>query len=1025
MTTELNLQKNSISQNKSNPKTKAAPKEVDYSKYQVGAHVFEPKGHLVNTPLWEAPVVAVQDTFENVKNLGKGLKGEGDDHRLGQLNNLGLQAGGLAIAGYLASTKVLPVKKGMEFVGFASFLASMTLFPVLFIQAPIKALYGFNVNQKYVDSYGRKKPFHTDPQYTPWDLYSSEKLNAIGDKMGIDKGIENRQAVIKEKMTKIATQSNTMWMMTAGIAVPTMCALLSSQAEKLLTHLNKTLTTSYLDKKMSKIGEIKEPNKKELKKFQAVLNENKDKPLNEKFVDDLAKMITGGEDTIIKDSFRDDLKELLKSNSVPSVAELFGDIKLELPSSKGIHTLVLKTTEIKTALEAKNLNQNVSLFGKKNEPQRNSVKNILSNLYKEQAKREIPEFSQERSIREALDTHFETIFNSKTESEPMVLNKSNCETLEKVYSSFNVFKQKSNIIQKYITHKVGQNESSVAATEWSKASDSILKALKFTDAEIKKAKESPSSARKVLETKFDEIAKDDNRYQETVKKVAEAVKNYEKEMDKSHIEGKNFIEVVKNTTKDIYGALSSDLAKIKDGGNPVFQKTANQVSNHFETSYQAEKERTKTYNNSKNDLEKEVRELNEKLNEKLKSEKTPKEEIEKLKEKITKMTPEYIEKTATEQAKEAVEGVLGKSKDAVFPGSRAYSIVYDAENKIIGGKSSLNKILHGLDLFKRIGSGEVEKALADKSDNYKKLFKEKIIGHMKYILIEGDIGTHMVKADIPEKEVYRDTMPLIYNVGQEQYFDRLLSNTKKEMTETAKNNKSAAPTEKEILEQVNKNNFIEKLVNLATEDAKEAAQKQAESGISASTSVEQKAAEPNKFAKNLITLIENKLAKEAQNEKEAAEKALNEGKPAPAKNIVPTPEQIKISAKKILRDFLPQSTDLHASTKKALGEASTGTFKEKLFTLFEQFGNGHYRFKPEYEFWQIKEETVLRKQSMVGESLNNFVQKAASKKYNTRAWFKMTGFAAAGIAAITLISPLFFGKVKQPHTVNKEVEANG
>lgn len=1004
MTTELILQKNSISQNQSNPKSKAAPKEVDYSKYQVGAHVFEPKGHLVNTPVWEAPFVAVQDTFENIKTLGKGLKGEGDDHRLGQLNDLGLQAGGLAIAGYLASTKVLPVKKGMEFVGFASFLASMALFPVLFIQTPIKALYGFNVNQKYVDSYGRKKPFHTDPQYTPWDLYSSEKLNAIGDKMGVDKNIENRQALIKEKMTKIATQSNTMWMLTAGIAVPTMCGLLSSQAEKLLTHINKTIKTAYLDKKMSKLSTIKEPAKKDLKKFQTVLNENQNKPLNEKFVDDLAKMITGSEDVRLKDTFKEDLKELLKSNSVPSVAELFGDTKLEIPYSKGTLSVNLKADEIKAALEAKNLNQNISLFGEKNESQRNSVKNILNTLYKEQASKTIPAFSQERSVREAFDASFETIFNSKTEHAPMVLNKLNREKIEKVYNSLNIFRQKTSILQKYVTHKIGDNESSIAAIEWNKASNKIFDALKLSDKELKQAQESPSSARKILETKFTEIVKDDTRYQETVKKIASAIKTYENAMDMGPVEtkdfsetitklfkkqepvkGKTFTEVVKNTTKDIYGSLSEELAGIKDGnGQPIFKKTANQISNHFGTSYQADKERKATYKNRMENLEKELKGLNEKLQ----SKDTPKEEIEKIQKEIAKMTPEYIQKTATEQANEAAAAIVQKSKDANFPGSSAYSIVYDAENKLIGGKSSLNKILHGLDLFKRIESGEAGKALAGKGDAYNTAFKEKIIGYMKYILMEGDIGTHTVKADIPQKEVYKDTMTLLYNVD--------------------------------------KNIMHPDFIKLVSDARREEIENDIKNAIKDRRKEELEKASDQKIKKE----IEEKIEKEI---KETIAKG-NEPEGEITKGI----EKTITEHKKSLLD----STDLHASTKKALGETNAANFKANLLTLFDQFCNGHYRFKPEHvscskEVWGANifnkitnyynglSETTLRKQNRVGESLSNFVQKTASKKYNTRAWLKMTGFAAAGIGAIALISTFFFGKVKQPHTVNKEVEANG
>lgn len=956
---DLVIEKKPISQNQSSSKVKTAPKEVDYSKYQRGAHTQAPKGYLVETPLWQTPFVMVEDTFDNIKSLGKGLQGKSDDHRMGKVNDLGLQACGLGIAGYLASTKVLPVKKGMEFVGFASFLASMALFPVLFIQKPIEALYGFNINQKYVDSFGRKKDVHRDPQYTPFDLYSPEKLNAVGDRMGIDKNMENRQGIIKEKMTKISIQADTIWMLTAGLAVPAMSALLASQAEKLLEHGIRVVKTNTLDEKMKNLSEIKGPSDEETKKLTEFLNHKKETQLNEKFADELAVMITGNENVRIKDSFKSDLKEMLKSNPVPSVADFFGDIKIDAVSSEDSNkkiSFTLGKNEIKAALEKaasekEDLNNNVSLFGEKDAPKRDKIKNVLTTLYKEKAIQN-DSFANDRSIRDAADTSFQNIFDSKIKNEPMTLTDSNIKKLEEAYKHFYVFRKKSDVLQKYIAHKVGDNENSIAAIEWKKASDRIFKAFDFSDAEIKKSKESTSQARKILEEKFDNIAKgDDAKYKETVEKIATAIRDYTTEMDKSPIK-KDFVEAVKETSADIYGDLSEQLAKVKDdkGENFVFKKTCNNLTNHFETApkIEAEGNEKKAYDDAYNGLKNWLIKC-------AKNDGVTPEQIKEQVEKYGNLTDEVIEKVSVENGKENASRAAQKAaqlkaaeKQKCFPNSMAYAVSYDAENRIVGGKSSLNKILHGLDLFKRIHSKEIGNAID--SRNYcleplkpnateqeiqaaKAKTKDKVIGYMKYFLMEGDIGTHTVKADIPQKEVYKDVMSLLYNVGQSDITPAFEKRTDNAVRESA--------------------------------------------------------------------AIKNKQEHEKQ-------KAVSDA----------------------IADYkanLFDNVDLDKSTREAMGKAnlSANGFKENLFNMFNKFANYEYRFKTEHKFHPIKDETILRKQFMVGETLSNFVHKNADRKYNTRVWFKMAGIAAIGAGAIALISPLFFGKAKPSQTDEKEVKANG
>ena len=122
----------------------------------------------------------------------------------------------------------------MELIGFGSFFASMALWPKLFIQTPAKLIHGIDVFQEYEDSQGRKKKFFQDPQYIPWDIISDKQMDKLGDRLNIPKNVPNRSDLTKEKAHKIALQSNTMWMLSAGFGVPIMSAFICSGVEKLL-----------------------------------------------------------------------------------------------------------------------------------------------------------------------------------------------------------------------------------------------------------------------------------------------------------------------------------------------------------------------------------------------------------------------------------------------------------------------------------------------------------------------------------------------------------------------------------------------------------------------------------------------------------------------------------------------------------------------------------------------------------------------------------------------------------------------
>ena len=228
-------------------KSDKAVKEFDVHKELSNRTFIKPlpsNGKLVRNGLFDSPSEFRKDMIYDWNAFKHAVKGEANDHELGRLNDVGMKLGGLAIATYLFTRKQTPMTKIFEFIGLGTFFAAMDLWPKLFIQLPAQLIHGVNVRQQYEDSFGRKKMFYQDHQFIPWDLYSDDEINRIGDRLGVDKDMPNRRDFIQERMRKLALQNNTLWMLTAGFATPLMSALMCNLLEKPVA--------SFLDNRTSK-----------------------------------------------------------------------------------------------------------------------------------------------------------------------------------------------------------------------------------------------------------------------------------------------------------------------------------------------------------------------------------------------------------------------------------------------------------------------------------------------------------------------------------------------------------------------------------------------------------------------------------------------------------------------------------------------------------------------------------------------------------------------------------------------------
>ena len=310
-----------------NTKSHKPYREADYTvKTDNLTKPLPPQGHLVHDRVAVMPKYFVKDFAYDVKAVKDGFQGTANDHQLGRLNDAGLKLGGIGIATMLAARTSNPVARIMEYAGLGAFLAAMSLYPKVAIQAPTRAMQGFDTGIEYIDDQGRKKSMFQDPNYIPFDMYrgerTSEDLDVIGDRLGIPRDIENRHDVIKEQMRKIGIQTNTLWMLTAGLATPVITALTCCGLEKVIAPVVENVRNSRYDSKIAKALSTTESMPVEIDKIKAnklsedvekILSQFKDKELPKEELEKVINLMTENLDEKASEGIREDLKNIFKA----------------------------------------------------------------------------------------------------------------------------------------------------------------------------------------------------------------------------------------------------------------------------------------------------------------------------------------------------------------------------------------------------------------------------------------------------------------------------------------------------------------------------------------------------------------------------------------------------------------------------------------------------------------------------------------------------------------------------------------
>ncbi len=499
------------------------------------------KGQLLPSKIFGSPVEYAKDLKKDVVSIGKAAKGKANDHELGRINDLAMKLGSLALASYLFVKNPLKLSKAMEFVGFGTFFASMSLWPKLAIQAPLKARTGVDIHQKYIDSQGRKKMLFQDPQYVLTDLYSREDLDRIGTKLDVSENIPDRDNFIKQRAQKTALQGNTLWMMTAGLASPLMSALMCNRLEKPIGKALEKYALSSSENAMNNGNyrglwdKIKES--VSLRTFDEFLVKNADKTLDEKMISDLSvKLGKNANSATIQKLIKDELSAL--KNSV-KIDDSFVRNALRGHIDESVFS---RLTEQQKALLNKAMKEN-SLGG---------IADVLSKA-SSNSKREQIKLAKE--LTQVLD-------KSKTVLEmPKVSQVAS--QIKALHSNLLDFSAGKGVLDRYINARVGDQAGTYIANQWGRVGDKLIKALKLSEKELRAVSKGDID---IIIEKLSALTSNDSEYDKVIKKLTKLIGDYEKTTNA------DFVSKVQDKAKTVCSTASSDL---KTNG---FVKLADKIS---------------------------------------------------------------------------------------------------------------------------------------------------------------------------------------------------------------------------------------------------------------------------------------------------------------------------------------------------------------------------------------------------------------------------------------------------------------
>lgn len=511
------------------------------------------KGKLVSSSIFPN----VKDTKYNFNALKHGLTGKANDHELGKLNDVGMKVGALALAGYLATQKATPKTKLMEFVGLATFFGAMKLWPKLAIGAPAKAIHGFDPTQEYEDSFGRKKPFFQDAQYQPWDVYSNEQLQKIGDKMGVDKNAQDRNDLTKSNMTKIATKNNTLWMITAGIASAVFSALACNKAEKVIDPALDKVNNEKADKLLQNFDteaqkRMTSASRDMQKDLDKIFEENKGKTVDNKLIEKISGRLAKGLDPVTEEGVKEDMQNILmngKSLVNEGLAEKISNGSKKVLAQKFSEEQVAKIVPSKEEI-VKHFNDNQMMGREVNEDEAMNVRSSVSQLFLAKAKEQGMSTEKLKTIKKGVALVADKALKSNSAS---VLDENAMKKVSEIGKAMSELQAKDSVLDDYAQAKVADKPETVIANYWNKTSTSIVKSLGIDFKEMEKVRNNRQLVQGLVRNKMEEVTSDDAKYQKAIGEMANNIAELDKKIKPE--DTRKYVDLVGKTYDDAAGNL--------------------------------------------------------------------------------------------------------------------------------------------------------------------------------------------------------------------------------------------------------------------------------------------------------------------------------------------------------------------------------------------------------------------------------------------------------------------------------------
>ena len=560
-------------------KSDKAVKEFDVHKELSNRTFIKPlpsNGKLVRNGLFDSPAEFRKDMIYDWNAFKHAVKGEANDHELGRLNDVGMKLGGLAIATYLFTRKQTPMTKIFEFIGLGTFFAAMDLWPKLFIQLPAQLIHGVNVRQQYEDSFGRKKMFYQDHQFIPWDLYSDDEINRIGDRLGVDKDMPNRRDFIQERMRKLALQNNTLWMLTAGFATPLMSALMCNLLEKPVASFLDNRTSKQADRLLTDFdSQIRKFDfTASTKSLEELLAAQAGKPVTEEFVESVIANFSEGLDNMTAEGLKLDFENILpvgkKFNlSAKNVEGIKSAIKEVFAGANLTDEQFAKIIPSEDVLRSRLADSNL-LGGDFTDFSEHTK--VVQDVLEEQVKRFVQE-NPDNPVSEQLSFFMKRLIHARKHGadSPLlkafkstgatILDDNLIATLRAVSTELNAFKAKSAVLDKYAFIKAAQAPETSLANGWNQVQSVLFKALKFTPEEISQARLDGELASKVLRNKLEMITADKQAYTTFISEYKDAMQLLQKRIESMAMTESPTSNSYKNLVDAAYDSVTNVLNK--------------------------------------------------------------------------------------------------------------------------------------------------------------------------------------------------------------------------------------------------------------------------------------------------------------------------------------------------------------------------------------------------------------------------------------------------------------------------------